>query len=513
MFNRKIILLLSGIFIIGLVIRFLYFPSNIYFGFDQARDAFAAKEILGGDLKLIGPPTSFEGLHHGVLYYYILAPLYGLGQKSPELVAMALRIFNALGVFLIFWVGKTIFDRKIGIWAALLYAISFEQSQFSIYMGNPSLASLSVTLFYLGLSLLIFDRKAYGLPIALLGLGMSIQFQFALTYLFLPLFLIAIIFHKSFLKIPLKTWLFSIGLFLFSLSTFAVAELKYNFMTLHGLLSLSQFNPDKNIFNMLNTYFFTTNRMIMYNLTGNFDIRWAVAVLLLVFLFWFAKQDKMKRKIVFLAVWFFSIFVTFVINGGVSNPDRDVPLYYPNVGVSISLLIFASLLLERIFSKYHFLAVLILLTIFFANLNLITNLNPKGTISEIDVQQGMLLGDEKRVLDYLYGNAGDKPFAVKAVTMPFYINTTWSYLFEWYGQKTYGYLPIWNGKNALGFPGNLKVENAQDKAPPLRYLIIEPVRGIPTYLIDDYLREESYFTDIDKEVKIGRFQVQVRHKK
>ena len=65
-------------------------------------------------------------------------------------------------------------------------------------MGNPSLASLSVVLMYLGLALVIFKRRPIGLPLACLFLGFSIQFEFALTYLIVPFVLILIIFRKSF---------------------------------------------------------------------------------------------------------------------------------------------------------------------------------------------------------------------------------------------------------------------------------------------------------------------------
>lgn len=499
------------IFLIAIILRFLYFPENIYFGFDQARDGYSALEIFNGNLKIIGPTTAFEGLHHGVLYYYIIAPFYGLGNMNPELVAGLMRILNALGIFPIFFIAKTLFDKKVGLLAALFFTFSFEQTQFSIYMGNPSLAVLSVMIFYLGLALVIFSKKNIGLPITLLGLGASIQFQFALTYLITPLLLIFIIYRKVFLKLPIKIWLLSFLSLAFSLSTFIIAELKYSFPTIQGLLLLSQSGSQKNLENIFSNFLFSINRMVMYNISGNL-ITIFVLVLLLFFLVFLIREKGLQQKLIFLSIWFFSFLVTLVVNGGVRNPFQNPPLYYPNVGVSVALIIFTAFLISKTFNKNKFLGASLIIFVLFANFSLIKVFNPQGNFSEISVQQGMLLGDEKKVLDYMYNQSNSEAFAVKAVTMPLFINTTWSYLFEWYGKNKYGYLPIWNGKNALGYYGNLKVQEAQEGLPDKRFLIIEPTRGIAPYLIDDYLKEENYFTKIVNEKSAGAFIIQEREK-
>ena len=86
MFGTKIISLLIGIFCFAVLLRFLYFPNDIYFGYDQAIGSFAVKEILNGHPKLIGPTTTFQGLRHGALYYYLYAPFY--------LILFALLVFK-----------------------------------------------------------------------------------------------------------------------------------------------------------------------------------------------------------------------------------------------------------------------------------------------------------------------------------------------------------------------------------------------------------------------------------
>lgn len=500
--------MLIFIFLLALVLRFLYFPDNIYFGYDQARDAFNALSIFHGDIKIIGPSTTFEGLNHGVLHWYILAPFYGL-FKNPEIVAIAFRVFNALGVFLIFYLGKILFDRKVGLIAAILYTVSFEQTQFAIYIGNPTLGSLSVPLMYLGLALVIFAKKAWGLPLAFLGLGFSIQLQFALFYLIVPFILILIFYKKYFLNLSLKIWgLSSLALF-FALSTFILAEIKYQFRASNALLNMVTQVSDKNFNNIFSTYFFEIIQMVKYNILGNLSntLTPIFLVLLFIILVYLIRQKENFIKLKFLSIWFFSLFIIFYMGGGVSEPSRNIPLYYPNVGISIALLLFVAFLLNKLKFK-----IIIIFLIVLMNLQLIKDLNHRGSMAEIDVQQGMLLSDEKKILDYMYQDAKGEPFAVKAVTMPFDINTTWSYLFEYYGNKIYGYMPLWNGKAAEGYPGNLVIQEAQEGLPSKRYVIIEPLRGVPEYLMNDFMRTENYFTNIANEKRIGLFIIQSRKK-
>src|SRR5207248_111230 len=107
-----------------------------------------------------------------------------------------LRVINALGVFLVFLVGKNLFSRKAGFLGAFLFAISFEQTQYALFFGHPALAAVTVLIFYLGLSLLIFKKKGYGLIIALIGLGLSIQSHFIYSLL-IPVLGIYLLFYRD----------------------------------------------------------------------------------------------------------------------------------------------------------------------------------------------------------------------------------------------------------------------------------------------------------------------------
>ncbi|OGM26534.1 hypothetical protein A2627_00715 [Candidatus Woesebacteria bacterium RIFCSPHIGHO2_01_FULL_39_28] len=507
MFKKKYFIYLCLLFLIALCIRFLFFPKNVYFGFDQARDAYASLAVAHGDLRIIGPPTAIEGLNHGPLYYYIFAPIYLIGRGNPEWIAAFLRIVNSLGIFLVFVIGTIVFNKKVGLIAALFYAFSFEQIQYAIFLNHPSLAVISVLIFYLGLSLLIFRNNEKGFMIALIGLALSIQFEFVMTYLFAVSLITYLVFRKKFLKIRKKFVFEGFGFFVLILSSFILSEIKFNFRGIKTVVNVvSNIGQQKQSVNYLHNILFILKRSINDNLFSTDKFFWVFILLLIFTVGYFCIKNSSRKKIVFLSIW---------LSGGILPYIRNtstLPLYYYTAGASVSLIIFFALLVEKSFSKNKIMGIVLLIIPLISNIYLIRKYNPVGSIPEVNVQSGMLLSDEKRVVDYVYNKADNEPFSVNALTMPFYVNTTWSYLFEWYGQSQYHYLPVWGGTQALGYPGNLEVEKARSKLPQKIFLIIEPTRGIESYLIDKFFTEENYFTRITEERNFGGFKVQTREK-
>jgi 4-amino-4-deoxy-L-arabinose transferase-like glycosyltransferase len=499
-------LTLTLIFILAIFLRFLYFPENIYFGYDQARDAFISRQILQGELKIVGPTTSIPGLSHGALFYYLYAPIYFISGSDPTGLAIFIRVYNALGVFLIFFISKFLFDNKsklsgkwMGIISALLFAFSYEQTQYALFMTHPALAVITVLTFYLGMTLLLFQNKPYGLIFALLGLGLSFQFHFLLIFLVMVLALNLIIFRKRIPRLSLKIVVTAFSVFLFSISTFIVAEIRFNFITLKGLANiLLHYQETGNPLGGLSNALLAASRYTHDNILAVDKAEPFILSIFLLISLYFLKSKELRDKIIFLLIWF--------IIGLISYFVIDTSLYFYGIGSSIALLIFISFLVVSTFYKSKILALILLVIVVSSNIYMILQNNPQGPNKEINVQTGMLLEDEKRVIDYIYSKSNGDPFAVNAFSMPLKVNTTWGYLFEWYGLKKYGYLPIWGGSSAPGYEGNLVVNNSRSTLPYKRFLIIEPVRGLEI-AVHDFMTNESWFTDIIEEKHFGDFIV------
>lgn len=499
--RNRFTLALLGILILAIFLRFLYFPNNVYFGYDQARDAFLSQEILKGHCKIVGPPTSTPGLNHGALFYYIFAPVYFAGQGNPEALAIFLRIYNAMGVVLIFFVGATIFNKRTGILSSLIFAFSYEQTQYALYMTHPALAVLTVLLFYLGLSLLFFRQKTYGLIIAAVGLSLSFQFHFLLFYLGFSTVLLFLLLRKKLPKIGLKTFIATISALVLSSIIYLTAEVKFGFKTVIKLYqSLSGIfgGAGGGSYGGFDGAFFAVRRYIQDNLffdnTSSYLLTFIIGFIAILLI----RKKDLRPKIIFLAVWFITGLFSYIVS--------RTSLYFYGVGTSLSLIILISFFITSLDKKFRIISAGLIAVILISNIYMISQNNPNGPNKEINVQTGMLLTDEKKILDYIYSKAANDDFAVTAFTMPLYINTTWSYLFEWYGGKKYGRLPIWGGNAANGYPGNLRVNSARSTLPYKRFLIIEPARGVER-MVKDFLIDDGWFTDVIEEKKFGKFTV------
>ena len=100
-------------------------------------------------------------VYHGSAFYYIFGPIYKLFGTDPEVLSMFLRIYNAFGIFLVYFIALNLFkDKKIALLSSIFFAFSFEQTQYAMFLGHPALGVISTLVFYLGLSLFIFNKKA-----------------------------------------------------------------------------------------------------------------------------------------------------------------------------------------------------------------------------------------------------------------------------------------------------------------------------------------------------------------
>ena len=460
------------IFLLAFYLRARYPASgNVVFSFDQARDAYTVEQLLHGDIKIQGPPTSTRDFFHGVLYYYVIAPGYWLGQGSPIIAAYWLAFVTSLGVFLIYYITRS-------PWLALLYAVSYEQTQYSSYLSNTSLAVLTVPLFYFGIWQWLSNRK-WGPVITGLGLGLSIQANIFMAYHLPEVIILWLLKKISFTKSSLLKFIFSLVL---ATSSMIISEIKFGFPSRNGLIHLlSRSSYAVPLTKQLNTAVEVFGRLFSLNLLPQLPKLGVVIGVLLICAFFFRRPRPRWWPIVILGLVSWIPALAF---GGISSPY-----------ITAGLLILVLLLLYR--ANY------LLLAIF-----MIANLLYTSGPSLFAIQKDMIIRKELAAVDYIYSQAEGQPFSLNTATVPLFINTTWSYLFNWYGQNKYGYLPYWHGRSQAGSLGdNLTRPPAGIKK---FFMLIEPTQGLPEDIINNYLDEEKKYSTFNHFARFGDITVQNR---
>jgi len=492
------------IFALAIILRVLFLPQNaLTFGYDQARDAFVTKEIIAGDLKILGPPASTPGLYHGVLYYYFLAPAY-LISDSPVVAAYWLSLFNSLGVFVVSAIALYM-TKKWGaaILSGFLYAISFEATQYAIWLSNPTIAIVTVPLFYLGLWLWVNKRHFWAPTLCAIGLGFSVQAEVFLLYHMVPLFIWLWLAKK---KITRSQILQFLAAFILSLSTMIMTEIKFGFKGLMGITSLASTDGSVKMAKSFGDYL-----VLFLNQIGRVFAYWTypgnigygaffVFLLLGISLYSWRKAKKVKAVSwqPFLATWLLS-HLTVVSVGGTSTP-------FLLVGIGPAVAILIGIIFWHMWEggKRIWVSILMVMLVF-TNLSMIMRENRHGS-TIFAIQTDMVLDKQLRVIDYTYQEA-EGEFAINTVTSPLWVNTVWSYLYNWYGVDKYGFLPAWNGRDQVGRLGNNLPTKANTE---YNFLILEPPNGIPNKFIVDTIAEEDGRSRLLEEKTFGELIVQKR---
>lgn len=488
------------ILVIGIFFRLFNILDNITFGYDQARDAQRILDITTfKNLKILGQESDIPGVFHGVFTYYLLAPIYFIGGFNPNFPAIFLALINLSGIFLLYLASMVIFKSpRAGLIAGLFWALSYEQANFSRFISNASLVSISTTILFLGLAIFIFKKKSWGLIISVIGFALSVQFNFSQVYLIFVYPLMFFIFRP---KLNKKLIAYCFFVLFLLLSSFLLAEIKYEFNTTKSLTSYLQYNRGgfdffangsryvSRVADTIYWSFLTLNKTIAFL---SFVIISIVGLRLI----------KNKKTIIFFYIWLFSNMPLFFFNSGV----LETQIINASIFVPLTLLVAYCLSKLDIKRKSH-------LVIFMASLLIVALSNfylfYRDNFKEIGIlsTQNITLKDEKRLIDYTYQASKGKEFSICALTNPLYVNILWSYLYNWYGKSKYGYTPYWAGQEQINSTNNLFYDK---KHVSQRYIILEPSIGVDGYAKKVFIYMEDHTSTLEEEKKFGDLIVQKR---
>lgn len=485
--------------------------GNFPFWFDPGRDAVVSREILEKhDLKIQGPTASGtqDTVYHGVLYFYLIGPLYTWFGGDPQQVISALAILSAVTVLAVYGLARDISgDKNVGILAAFLYAFSYDGMRGGTWLSNPMIASVSLPFFFWLLWRVMFLGKAKEWPWLTLAMAISTQSVIYFGYQWLLVGAVAWWRYSQVGKKFLTGWSAKkiwLGLVIYGLgiSSMLLAQLKAwrdGIFTVAKLAEFASATSGEGINALTGTLILYANKTIQ-SLLPTFPVG---AVLLLIVLLIFVWRQAQLVKVFWLVVF--------------SSPLWLLAWHFRNMNQSMigleamSCVVLAGWL--KPVSQFKVggktLAGLLFLIFIFSQSQIMRTERLKRT-SVYFVPQGAYFHDQLAAIDYSYQIAAGQPFSLSTLTNPYGYNTLWSYLYSWYGQQKYGYQPQWFGPDQTGiFGGDLLARTASPSA--IHVSLYEPTEGIPDHLIQQFsLDQNREAGTVSATQKFGTLRVEVR---
>ena len=184
------------ILIIAAVLRFYRFPEMVTFDFDQEYASnFAYSVIKEFPIQMVGQGLSVQGLFMGPWYFYYLVPFFWLFNLSPIGGYVGSIVLGLITIWVYYAVIGKVFNRRIGLIAALIRAVSFSGIGIDWAM-TPALSSdlMVIITWYLFYRYWHNDTKRFW-PLIALCFGLYSSFH-PILFPFYGVFIILILIKK-----------------------------------------------------------------------------------------------------------------------------------------------------------------------------------------------------------------------------------------------------------------------------------------------------------------------------
>lgn len=451
--SLSVVLLLITTFFI----RVYNLDKLLGFYYDQGRDALVIWDLWHkGKLFLVGPTTGLAGVLRGPYYYYLIAPLYLLGNGNPVVPAIFLVFTTVIAIAIIYWLGKEFYNTTAGIIAVILAGFSFQLVMAARWLSNPTPMLLLSMILVWGMYK-VTQGKKWGWPVIAAVSGLSL-FNFGSSG---ELFYVsAIAIFAIWQSLPagkagrnwpdLRNLIISILLFVLTFAPLVVFDLKHDGILQKGISN--QFIAEKS-FTMPTKFLLEQRTKFYYEVftTKLFPIRSILEIRLLIVLgvlfLWFLPGYFKNPKIKILLLLMISPIIGLYFYQG-----NDTVLYdYYMTGYYLIFILLVALVLGSAWKyKLGKLFVVYFLFIFLTNnfeflkLKLTDNSDGPNSIS---------LVNEKEAVDWVYRDSAsfagkDSKFNVD-VYVPPVISYSYDYLFLWQGTTDYKKNPDTDRVNLL----------------------------------------------------------------
>lgn len=493
--NKIIYIILSLVLAGASFIRFCRLGSLLNFYYDQGRDALVIWRLWHeGKLFLIGPITGLKGIFLGPFYYYLIAPFYLLGGGNPLYPAVFLAFLSVIAILMVYILGNSMHSRMAGLFAAIIAAFSFNIFLASRWLANPTPILLSSVLLLYSLWEIVNGGSRKWWIVALLLVGLSLQFESASAVFYIPILLLFLLWMRygnlraRSIQLPdLKTYIYSLIAFFITIIPQIIFNFRHENILFKNVYDLffqeKAFQPTiQNVFVERSNYFWRVLSTKLFPASSSY----AVVFIFLSFLFLLIRRKNLRKGLLKLFLIFLGtpIIGYYLFQGNYGN------IYdYYLTGYYLPFIVIFSIGLVEITTRKVGYIVIALFFLSFLNINLerIGNYLINGPGENVIVME-----DELRAVDWVFDDARGKSFNVD-VYVPPVIPYSYDYLFLWQGNKRCG-------TDLCG-----KVENNQS----LLYILYEKDIEHPQRLTN-WLSKYENNTVIEDQEDYGNIVVQRR---
>ncbi|HVA96621.1 MAG TPA: glycosyltransferase family 39 protein [Candidatus Acidoferrales bacterium] len=237
------LLILIIILLLAAFMRLYMISDYMTFLGDEGRDVLIARDILHGHFTLLGPRASAGNFFTGPIYYYMMAPFLWLFNYDPVGPAVMVALFGVATVWLIYQAGRDFFDKKTGLIAAALYAVSPLVITYSHSSWNPNVVPFFafLTIYLLYKAVTTVRSWKYYVPVGFF-LGICIELHYISLFLAVIVAVSLLLMHRylngKILILPLiKYYLQIFAGFLIGYAPFLAFEIRHGFPNTKTIIS------------------------------------------------------------------------------------------------------------------------------------------------------------------------------------------------------------------------------------------------------------------------------------
>jgi len=379
-------LILLAIILVGLFLRTYQLRERFLYSHDQDLAGWFIKDVvIDKHLRLVGQETSTQGIFIGPFFYYLQIPFYLFSHMDPIGGTYLVTFLGILTMVSIYFVFSQIFDKKVGLIGAFIYAVSF----YTVNNDREVVPTMPVILwsvwFLYGLSLLLKNEQKKASLVFGILMGLIWHINFALI---LPVILIPIAYYFSRKRFEYKNLAPGlIALFVTSLPLL-LFEVRHGFQQTKAMfysLTTPQSDTVFTGYEKFQRVWYLMSKNIHGLFMGTFP--WlsfeSVSFIFVVILIFLIVKKIIDRRLLFLVVIWILIYIFFF-----SSYSKIVSEYYLN-GVTIIWILTFSVCIWQLLKRSdikHF-GVMILSFFFVFNLNKFFSydINASGYVQRKDI--------------------------------------------------------------------------------------------------------------------------------